>query len=204
MKRLTYLTILISFSSFCQNDILVDPRDDQEYRIKKMNGLKWMLDDLNYFTDYSFDLSMEDQEKYDVPEARWYHLTEINTVCPEGWRLPTGDEWLAYIKTLADAKGAKYSEGTYKSDYAIWKFKDYIDIYGSDNPLDLQVMGIYESEQFIQSPGSADYWIQDIPTIKEVGKKAAYELSKKLTPTDHMCICIQIEPTFTRTCITWI
>ncbi len=181
VKTFIYISIFCSLSAFGQNDILVDKRDGQKYRITEISGLKWMLDDLNYFTEWSFDLSKEDRGKYNVPPARWYHLTEIDSVCPDGWRLPTGDEWLAYIKMQLDEQ-AKYSEGTYKSDYAIWNIKDDLDLYESGNPLSLQVMGIFEGDQFFQHSGSADYWIQDIPEISEVGKNSGLRAVKKTYP----------------------
>ena len=169
---LTFFIVILSIQLFAQ-ETLTDPRDGQEYRITHINGLKWMIDDLNYFTELSYDLSEEENAKLKVrvPKARWYHLTEINSVCPEGWRLPTGDEWLAYVKSRLAERGMKYSEGTYKSDFAIWaKNKESIELYEEGNPLSLQVMGIFQGRTFQQAAGSADYWIQDIPMKSELAK----------------------------------
>jgi uncharacterized protein (TIGR02145 family) len=166
--------ILISFVTplvFGQENLFADPRDNQQYRFTEIHGLKWMLDDLNYFTDLSFDLpkAINDTLRVSVPPARWYHLSEINDVCPQGWRLPTGDEWLAYVKSRLAERDMRYSEGTYKSDYAIWaRRNEDIQLYEEGNPLNLQVMGIFQGDEFVQAPGSADYWIQDIPMKSEV------------------------------------
>lgn len=175
------LLVVVSKSALSQDRVFKDPRDNQQYRYTEINGLKWMLDNLNYFTELSFDLSPEinDTLMYRVPDARWYHLLEINKVCPDGWRLPTGDEWLDYVKSRIAEKGTKYSEGTYKSDYAIWlKGKQKIGLYEAGNPLALQPIGIFEGQTFYQYPGSADYWIQDIPMIKDVGKKSGKKAVK--------------------------
>lgn len=183
MKNFTYILMFVCISAYSQKSVLTDPRDGQEYKISEINGLKWMIDDLNYFTDYSFDLSEEERIKYNVPEARWYHLSEIDSICPKGWRLPTGDEWLSYVKELIDENSIKYSEGTYKSDYAIWaKKNEDINLYKEGNLMNLQVMGIFEGEEFYQYPGSADYWIQDIPMIDEVGEKSGVKAVKLTYP----------------------
>ena len=173
MRSLLIFFIVISSIQLFAQETLTDPRDGQEYQITHFNGLKWMIDDLNYFTELSYDLSEEENAKLKVrvPKARWYHLTEINSVCPEGWRLPTGDEWLAYLKSRLDENGMKYSEGTYKSDYSIWaKKKKQMDFYKDGNLLSLQVMGIFQGKRFDQYPGSSDYWIQDIPMRSELEK----------------------------------
>lgn len=179
--------IAISSLQLFAQETVTDLRDGQVYRITRINDLKWMIDDLNYFTELSYDLSDEENArlKVKVPKARWYHLTEINTVCPQGWRLPTGEEWLAYVKSRLTERGMKYSEGTYKSDYAIWaKKNENIELYEDGNPLSLQVMGIFQGETFQQAPGSADYWIQDIPMKSEL-EKGSNERAVKLTFPDR-------------------
>ena len=182
MRNLNYCVLLLSFSTFAQEAFLTDPRDGQQYEIVQVDGLKWMRDNLNLFTELSFDLSEKDRAQYKVPPARWYHLTEIDSVCPSGWRLPTGDEWLAYIKMLAETQGTKFTEATYRSAYAIWDFEPNIDIYRPDNLLNLQVMGIFEGADFFQHPGSADYWIEDIPMKSEVSKHSNVKTVKKTYP----------------------
>lgn len=182
MRNLANLFFFVSSYCFAQESVLIDPRDGQEYDVVEVNGQKWMRDDLNFFTELSYDLNEQERIRFNVPAARWYHLTEIDSVCPTGWRLPTGDEWLAYIKMLAEKDGIRYTEATYRSAYAIWDFHEDINIYGPNNLLSLQVMGIFEGAEFFQYPGSADYWIQDIPMKSEVEKETDIKTVKKTYP----------------------
>lgn len=171
-----FLTLILfsagSHLAVSQDKVFTDRRDGQQYRYTEINGLKWMLDDLNYFTELSFDLAPEinDTLKYRVPEARWYHLLEIDTVCPAGWRLPTADEWFGYIVSRVEGVNGKYSVSSLKDTYTIRKFNDDIDLYEDGNSLELQYMGIFQGSTFQQHPGMADYWIQDLPMKSEIEK----------------------------------
>ena len=107
MRILSLLVlILASFSGFAQKTF-TDERDGQEYRYTNLLGKKWMLDNLNYFTELSLDLSEEERAKYDIPPSRWYHQLEIDTVCPKGWRLPTAEELIDYMTMITEEKNGR-------------------------------------------------------------------------------------------------
>ncbi len=60
-----------------KTNIFVDDRDGREYKIKDIgNGVVWFMEDLAY----------NSKTKY-----TW---TEAQTVCPSGWRLPSGADWI--------------------------------------------------------------------------------------------------------------
>ena len=187
MRSLLTFIILACFTklTFAQDNLLTDPRDNQQYRYTTINGLKWMVDHLNYFTELSFDLSpkINDTLEFRVPKARWYHQSEIFSVCPDGWRLPTGDEWLDYVKLIISQGKDEYDLNTYRSNYAIFlKDNQEIKLYEEGNPLELQPMGIFQGQKFQQYSGSADYWIQDIPMIKDVGKESGKKVVRRTYP----------------------
>jgi len=68
-----------SSSSSDGNDSFLDPRDKRTYKIKRIGGHTWFMQDL-----------ASEGEKY-----TWY---EALTACPKGWRLPNNKEWEALGK----------------------------------------------------------------------------------------------------------
>ena len=62
--------------------ILTDPRDNKEYRTTYVAGLQWMME--NFAAD--------------TAKFLWDEITA--DFCPEGWRIPTQDEWGALFKAM--------------------------------------------------------------------------------------------------------
>jgi uncharacterized protein (TIGR02145 family) len=91
-----------------KDSILVDNRNHKTYRIRRLNNLWWMIDNLNYpmkgtlFKDniyigtgsYCYNDDPSNCEKY----GQLYDYPSAKKACPKGWRLPTQSEW----KTLND------------------------------------------------------------------------------------------------------
>lgn len=79
---------------------LTDPRDGQTYRIRKFGQLWWMIDNINFDMGDNFFY----EEDYvglgsycptdDCSETgSYYGSSAAIKVCPDGWRLPTLEEW---------------------------------------------------------------------------------------------------------------
>lgn len=62
--------------------ILTDPRDNKEYRTTHVAGLQWMME--NFAAD--------------TAKFLWDEITA--DFCPDGWRIPTQDEWGALFKAM--------------------------------------------------------------------------------------------------------
>lgn len=92
--------IIASYGYHGEFGIFKDPRDNREYRTVVIDDQEWFADNLNYG-------SGADNHLYSWEEAR--------TACPEGWHLPTTNEWQQLFqfagregeayKRLADADG---------------------------------------------------------------------------------------------------
>lgn len=92
-----------------------DSRDKQVYRTIKIAGKTWLGDNLNYKSEGSFCL--KDEEDNCAAYGRLYTWDAARTACPEGFRLPTQEDF----ESLWTAAGADFNAGyLVKTTYG-WK-----------------------------------------------------------------------------------
>ena len=91
-------------------DTFIDPRDGQIYNIADIGTQTWFAENLNYETAYSswYDLSSANGDIY----GRLYTWNAALTSCPNGWHLPSNDEWIVLINYLGgeNVAGGKMKE----------------------------------------------------------------------------------------------
>jgi len=92
-------------NSFCSirclqddNKHLVDPRDGKEYKTVKIGEQIWMAENLAYNAEGSKCYS----EKY----GRLYNWESALKACPEGWHLPSREEWKKLVEFAGGEKVA--------------------------------------------------------------------------------------------------
>lgn len=96
----------------------VDPRDNQKYKVKEINGTRWFVQNLNYAveeTSMCYDGEDENCKLY----GRLYKFDAAKTACPDGSHLSTDDEWKdleSYAGGASEAAVKLRSNGS--DDYA--------------------------------------------------------------------------------------
>ena len=168
MRPIILLLLSITINTcLAQTETITDHRDNQTYRIKKIGEAYWTLDNINLETELSFEPTEEQKSAYKI-KGRYYHLSEIDSVCPSGWQLPDPDHWLNYFEFIAATSKEKFViEFTGEvQNFTISGYKDAIDIYDKDNPLELAPTGRFEGAEFNIPESYSDFWTLDAPTYK--------------------------------------
>ena len=115
-----------------QYDSLVDPRDGQVYKTTKIGHQVWMAQNLNYADSVRTPILAGNSWCYkDKPEncallGRYYDWDASLEVCPEGWHLPSSEEWT----TLQNKFGGNTNAGKYLRARLGWIFRNGADEYG--------------------------------------------------------------------------
>jgi uncharacterized protein (TIGR02145 family) len=98
MKRLLSLLFVLSLMlNLSAQEKFTDPRDGNVYKTITINKFTWMVENLRYKASkeaYYFD----NDPNNNLPYGILYNWSTAIKACPDGWHLPTGDEF----RTLVD------------------------------------------------------------------------------------------------------
>jgi len=175
MKPIVTITFLIIncnlYSQGSLIDTLTDIRDNKKYRVQAINNTTWMLDNLNYEAKLSIGLTDEQRNEYKKfnLNGRYYHFETVDSVCPNGWRLPTIENWSNYYSFILNLNRKKTDleivelkdekEGHRYVSFLNYKKK--LDPFAKGNPLHLNATGRIEGNRFIAPTTWADYFATD-------------------------------------------
>lgn len=119
--KLLILTIVIlntDFAAFSQETgTFTDPRDGKVYQTVVIGTQTWMAENLAFKTGN--DCSAYNNDKDHVAKYGYlYNWEAAKTACPEGWHLPSDEEWT----TLTDYLGGNNVAGEKMKATTDWEF----------------------------------------------------------------------------------
>ena len=183
---LIYLIFFIQPVSAQDSDFLVDERDGNIYLVAKFNDLWWMCQNLKYDIDGSGCYNNDETNCF--LSGRLYNWEAARKACPEGYHLPTDDEWKnleSYIGMEDDDldKNFNRSSGTVgkylKIDGGLKFDADYVGMISMNGISTYEGSGAYfwtASEN-----GDKYSWVRIIQKEKEGVDRQSLEKRYKLT-----------------------
>lgn len=82
-----------------ESEFLIDERDNNIYLVIKFNDQWWMCQNLKYDIGEGSGC-YDDDENNCMLKGRWYTFEAANMACPQGYRLPSDDDWKALEKFM--------------------------------------------------------------------------------------------------------
>jgi len=175
-----------------------DARDGHEYRWVRYGNTDWMADNFQYKTalsriyiSYVDDEVNPESERNLAKYGRLYSYSDALAACPEGWRLPTDEDWQQLEQYLGMSK-ADAQATDWRGDIA----RNMTSVKGDECDLNLLLGGYYTTHTIMSTPEYrfmgvfAFYWTSTQDTSKE-GK---YYFYRKLTYARNSVYRQSMEP----------
>jgi uncharacterized protein (TIGR02145 family) len=187
---LLILTILAFSSCEKSTATFTDSRDQVIYKTQEINGLTWMLDNLQFETDSSWCHQNDSKncEKY----GRLYTWEDAMSACPDGWRLPTQAEWMDLSLHFAKEEWHKKDGGENRLFNRVKP--------GGETGFDLQLAGMYDpsTNYFFPIGAIGSYWSSTkfafhaaICAVMEGKNGEVFMLNPGTRTVAHSCRCVQ-------------
>ena len=84
-------------------DEFIDPRDNNIYKTIVVNGNVWLAEDLRFNSENSYNPFYDDPVAGVYSDVRMYWPDDYDAI-PEGWRIPTKEEWVALFNFVGGFK----------------------------------------------------------------------------------------------------
>lgn len=138
---------------FKTNDVeyFTDPRDGQKYPIITIGNQTWFASNLNYKTSTGSYYFNNDSLKYANEYGLLYTFESALIACPDGWHIPSDDEWkilemeLGMSQLSADSLWWRYTivgNKMKEPGSRLWNY-DYDEIATNQSGLTVKPAGIY-------------------------------------------------------------
>lgn len=185
------ISLLVGVMSLCScsdddealTDIIVpsaegtftDARDGNTYRWVRYGNLEWMEDNLRYNLndENKCRLYVMDDKTIRIDDTRYgriYTNQGASKAVPEGWRLPTDEDW----KNLEMTMGMSASDAN-KTDWRGNMAKRMVSMYDTTTPINILLAGYYTPNMIMSMTGyrffsqKGYYWTSSTDTEKGNG-----------------------------------
>lgn len=99
---------------------IYDDRDGQKYNLVTIGDQTWMQENLNFYTAKGSFFYNNDSIRYAETYGRLYVWETAMEVCPQGWQLPSENDWYELEKNLG---GVEIAGGKMKQKgYEFWAY----------------------------------------------------------------------------------
>jgi uncharacterized protein (TIGR02145 family) len=122
------LTVLVTGVAAQERGVLKDQRDGQTYKTVKIGTQTWMAENLNYAAEegsWCYENDKANCAKY----GRLYDWKAATESCPDGWHLPSADEWMEMINSLG-GDGAAAVRMRARKDWKVFETVSSVDDSG--------------------------------------------------------------------------
>jgi len=92
----------------CSEPIIIDARDNQKYPTVQIGNQCWLQKNMNFVPDKGKSWCYDNKQSNCDVYGRLYNFYTARRVCPDGWHLPSKEEWeelVEYLKSLPDDNG---------------------------------------------------------------------------------------------------
>lgn len=158
-------------------DTLIDPRDNQRYRIVKIQNDWWMAENLNFGEFIPANMEQIDNqiaEKYYLfddsikyrslggiyrwAEAMNYSAGKVQGLCPPGWHIPSLNEWRSLLNSM--------------DTWYAWTYYGPLGLSGFN--IDLGAFAKRRYDKIIWEPDNHFHWSCDNIRIEFLGEMAPW------------------------------
>jgi len=130
MKRIfVFFTAIALFLNVSAQDKFTDARDGNTYKTITIAGMTWMAENLKYTAEGSganyFDNDPNNLTTYGV----LYEWQTAVRACPDGWHVPSFDDWKTLFNLLGESNAGKKLQGGFscKGKESHWWSSEEID-----------------------------------------------------------------------------
>lgn len=149
-----------------RSGLFTDHRDGMDYVWIRIGDQVWMGENLNYKTEKG-SMCYKDKEKNCDRFGRLYDFKTAQKVCPDGWHLPSIEEWTKLqefvISKLPDTLTAEEAEklaGHFLKSYGKWK----LSIPGGRKTVGFEALpaGYREGSAYLMEDKYAVFWTSEL------------------------------------------
>ncbi|MBS1506509.1 MAG: hypothetical protein JSS79_07685 [Bacteroidetes bacterium] len=168
LKLILLILVHLSLTCAAQVEQLVDSRDGKTYRLTKIGSKVWMAQNLSYEDSVlTFNCKAYTSPTKCQNYGTLYTWQTAQKACPNGWHLPSKDEFDALLLMTQD-KGNSYTSL----------------VKGGDSGYDVQLTGYLafspRKDKYIEVDSAASFWSSQDTWITSLQKVVLGSSSKSL------------------------